>query len=145
MPWRWLEDRSFADAAFRAEGRTPQELFAASAEALLAAMLADPGSLAAAEEREAILSAPSLGMLLFDFLQEIVYLKDAESLLLRADGVEIRGGSDGGPPELRAHLRGERIDPARHRLLSDVKAVTLHRFVVERVPGGWAAEVVLDV
>ena len=46
---------------------------------------------------------------------------------------------------LRAEAIGETIDPGRHSLLADVKAVTLHRLVVERTPDGWRAVVVLDV
>jgi SHS2 domain-containing protein len=32
-----------------------------------------------------------------------------------------------------------------HPLLTDVKAVTLHRFAVEKIAAGWKATVVLDV
>jgi SHS2 domain-containing protein len=30
-------------------------------------------------------------------------------------------------------------------LIVDVKAVTLHRFIVERTPAGWRAAVILDI
>jgi SHS2 domain-containing protein len=46
---------------------------------------------------------------------------------------------------LEAEARGEPLDPARHRLLADVKAVTLHRLRVERTVRGWEASVVLDI
>jgi SHS2 domain-containing protein len=46
---------------------------------------------------------------------------------------------------LEAALSGEKIDAGRHRLLVDVKAVTLHRFRVVYEDGLWKAFVVLDV
>ena len=73
-----------------------------------------------------------------------MYFKDAEGLLLRVPEVRISGG-DGGAFVLEAEARGEPLDPARHRLQVDVKAVTLHRLRVERTERGWEAFVVLDV
>jgi len=46
---------------------------------------------------------------------------------------------------LVATLRGERIDPDRHGLRADVKAVTLHGFSLVRRGSGWEATVVLDI
>jgi len=46
---------------------------------------------------------------------------------------------------LEAEACGEPLDTARHRLLVDVKAVTLHRLRVERTSSGWEAFFVLDV
>ena len=40
---------------------------------------------------------------------------------------------------------GEPIDPQRHRLRVDVKAVTLHRFSIEKTAQGWEATVILDI
>ena len=40
---------------------------------------------------------------------------------------------------------GEPIDPVRQRLRVDVKAVTLHRFKLEKNAGGWDAFVILDI
>jgi SHS2 domain-containing protein len=64
-------------------------------------------------------------------------------LLLRVRDLRIEEAGPG--YRLHADATGETIDPARHPLLADVKAVTLHRLVVERTPDGWHAIVVLDV
>jgi len=40
---------------------------------------------------------------------------------------------------------GEEIDRGRHRLVVDVKAVTLFNLRVERDDKGWKATVVLDI
>jgi SHS2 domain-containing protein len=48
--------------------------------------------------------------------------------------------------EVTAELHGETVDPERHKLLTEVKAVTYHRLSVEAQPdGGWQATVLLDV
>ena len=63
--------------------------------------------------------------------------------LLHADDVRIEG--DTGVFRLEALMEGEEIAPMRHRLLVDVKAVTMHLFRVERVDNLWRATVVLDI
>jgi SHS2 domain-containing protein len=84
-----------------------------------------------------------LDLLLFNFLQEFVYYKDAELLLLRVEQVEIiTGASCYG---LTATVRGERLDPDRHHPRVDVKAVTLHRFSLQQGEHGWEASVILDI
>ena len=81
--------------------------------------------------------------LLFDFLQRLVYYKDAELLLLRVPDVATEHAD--GRWRLRARARGERLDALRHRQRVDVKAVTLHRFRLEQNPEGWRVFVILDV
>ena len=83
-------------------------------------------------------------MLLFDFLNELIFYKDARRLLLLPAQVTITGSRATGY-SLQARLQGVEIDAARHRLNTDVKAVTMHRFSVTPVAEGWQATVVLDV
>ena len=80
---------------------------------------------------------------LFDFLNDLIYYKDAELLLLRVPEVEIDPGRE--PFVLRARAVGEALDPDRHHTRVDVKAVTLHKFSLEQADGGWTAFVVLDI
>lgn len=82
-------------------------------------------------------------MLLWVFLQELIFYKDARRLLLHADSVEIK--EEDGTFFLEATVSGEEIAAERHRLLVDVKAVTLHRFQVAFQENLWKATVVLDV
>ncbi len=42
-------------------------------------------------------------------------------------------------------VSGEKIDSGKHDLVVDVKAVTLHRFRVEKTQRGWEAVVILDI
>jgi SHS2 domain-containing protein len=40
---------------------------------------------------------------------------------------------------------GEPLDPRRHALRAEVKAVTYHALAVRRTPAGYTARVILDV
>jgi SHS2 domain-containing protein len=81
--------------------------------------------------------------LLFDFLQEFIYFKDAKRLLLRVREAQIDQKDEA--CFLKAKVAGERLDDARHHQRADVKAVTLHGFSVEQDDGGWRAKVLLDI
>ena len=143
MPYRYLEDVATADAAFEAWGTSLEETFRAAADAAMNVMVDDLGSIAARERRTLRVEAESPEMLLFELLQELVFRKDAERLLLRVKAVKIDEGHGGW--SLAAETLGETIDPGRHDLAVDVKAVTLHRFGLIREESGWRATVVLDV
>lgn len=45
----------------------------------------------------------------------------------------------------RATAFGERLDPARHRLGNEVKAITYHGLKVAQEADGWIAEVIVDI
>ncbi len=144
MPFRFVEHLTQADVAFKARGRTLPEMFAAAGRAVTRTMVTDLRSVRAKETRSFTLTAEQVDLLLFNFLQEMIYLKDVDLLLFSRFKVAIRHPRRG-PWTLAAVLKGERIDPQRHELLVDVKAVTMHRFEVARDRSGWKATVVLDI
>lgn len=143
MPFRFLEDIATADVAFEAWGETREEMYIASARALLSTMVEAPDDVTRREGITISLEHEEEDLLLFSFLEELIFLKDARRLLLHADRVLIEAHN--GILRLEAVARGEAIDAGRHRLLVDVKAVTLHRLQVVRGDGVWRAVVVLDV
>ncbi len=95
------------------------------------------------ESGELELDNEALDMLLFDFLQELIYYKDSERLLLRVPYVKIQKG--GREHTLSVRAQGEVLDPDRHLQRVDVKAVTLHRFSLVSTEQGWRASVILDI
>jgi SHS2 domain-containing protein len=149
MPYRYLDDLTVADVAFEARGGTLEELFTSAWEATLQVMLEDPAALAArgsTESRNITVEESSLELLLHSFLQEAIYYKDAEGLLLRIESCRVVEGKEAGEPaRLEARAVGEPIDPQHQRLGTDVKAVTFFRFSLTRDSCGWRATVVLDV
>ena len=142
-PYRYCDDVALADAAFEAWGATLEELFVAAADATANTMAENLEAIEDRERRPIRLEEGSADLLLYRLLEELVYFKDAEGLLLRVPAVSIR--TRDGALVLEAEACGEPIDPSRHRLQADVKAVTLHRLRVERTARGWEASVVLDI
>lgn len=143
MPYEFLEGVAIADIAFRAWGKSLEEVFVAAADATLNVMIDNPESIQFTEQRPLRLENSALDMLLFDLLQQLIYHKDAEQLLLRVD--EVRIARQEGRWALTGRARGEKLDPHRHQQRADVKAVTLHRFKLEQTDQGCAAMVVLDI
>ncbi|PYL09006.1 MAG: archease [Verrucomicrobia bacterium] len=143
MPYHYLEEVGTADIAFEATGRDLPELFNDAADATMNVMIENLKAIEPLETRRIELSNDKIDMLLFDFLQELIYFKDAERLLLRVRDARIDEKAE--KYFLKTEAAGEILDPARHRQRADVKAVTLHGFSVERENGGWKARVLLDI
>jgi SHS2 domain-containing protein len=143
MPYDYLEDIGTADIAFEATGRDLPELFTAAADATVNVMIDNLEAIEPRETRCIALKNHAIDMLLFDFLQELIYFKDADRLLLRVREVQIDEKEE--EYFLKAKVAGERLDDARHHQRADVKAVTLHQFQVEQTDSGWKTTVILDI
>ena len=143
MPYRYLDHIALADAAFEASAASLEELFIAAADAVMNTMVEDLASIGSKEEVSFEVAHKELDLLLFNFLSELVFLKDARRLLLRVRTVNI--SDNDGIFAAKVAACGEQIDPQQHPLLSDVKAVTLYRFSLEKTADGWQAFVVLDI
>jgi len=143
MSYQYIDSIAIADVAFEAQGATIEELFRACWEAAVNVMVSDLKTIEGKVKREITLREGNVELLLFNFLQEMIFLKDAEQLLLLIDSLNIE--TEKGQQKLRAEAKGERIDPLKHELIVDIKAVTFHHFMVKKSSDGWKATVVLDV
>ena len=143
MPYHYLEELGTADIAFEATGPDLPQLFRDVADATMNVMIDNLDAIEPRETRHIELSNDKIDMLLFDFLQELIYFKDAERLLLGVRDVRIEERDE--KYFLKAEAAGEPLDAARHHQRADVKAVTLHDFSVEKENGGWKARVLLDI
>ncbi len=140
MTFRFLPDVAIADVAFSAKAASLNRLFESAAEAVTEVMV-DRRSLRPVVEREVSVSGEDLERLLYDFLTEVIIMKDVDSLLFKEFNVDI----DEKGPRLTCRMKGESIDRVRHKLRNDVKAVTMHMFGVKKERRGWSATVVLDI
>jgi SHS2 domain-containing protein len=143
MPYEFVDELTVADIAFRAWGDNLEETFVSTADALMNAMVEELDAIQPHDTRLLSVEHEALDMLLFNFLQELVYYKDAEQLLLRVQQLHIADARQ--PYTLQATAVGELIDPQRHRMRVDVKAVTLHCFSLTQTERGWEATVILDI
>lgn len=143
MSYKFLEDVAIADVAFEATGKTIEELFESSALAVINTQVKNLKSIEQKIEKEIEVDADNIEMLLFNFLQELIFLKDAELLLFNKFDITIN--QEKNKYKLKAKAYGEKLNMNKHELLVDVKAVSLHNFKVEKINEKWRAEVILDV
>ena len=143
MPYEYLEGIVTADEAFRAWGSSLEETFTSAVDALLGIMMKNPETLGMEQRKDIEIEEESLEFLLYSFLKEILFMKDAYRLLLRPNSIHIKQANN--KWKLKAELVGEPIDNRIEELLVDVKAITLHRFKLEKTDGLWEAMVVVDV
>ena len=139
--FRFVEGAT-SDLAFTASGDSPDDVFFAAAEALCAATVERPETVAPAVVREIRMADTDLELLLLRFLNELIFLRDAEGLVLRPQRVACRRD---GATRLEATLAGEPLDRARHEIAGEVKAATAHGLSFGQTPQGWQASVTLDV
>ena len=128
-----------ADLGLRARAADLDALFAEAAACLFSAIVEDPGTVRAETAVTVELAGTDREFLLFDWLKELLYRYDGEHLLFGRFEVQVR--EDG----LTGAAWGDPVDPERHVLLHEVKAITYHELKVEKTDDGWLAEVIVDI
>jgi protein archease len=137
LPFRVLEHT--ADIGFEAFGATREEVFANAARALIN-IVVDLETIVPREAVKVEARSPDPAGLLVNWLNEILFLHDAEGWLFR--DFEITALSD---RSLTAVARGEKFDPSRHQAKLLVKAITYHQLALEKTSDGWRAQVYVDI
>ena len=145
-----------ADVAVRAWGASAEQVFEQAAAGMVS-LLYDRTTVAARERHTLTLEAPDSELLLAAWLNELLFLIEARSVVFARFEVESLSGAAFAPvpdttgaaavsaARLRATAVGEAIDGRRHSIRSVVKAATLHGLRLEQNAEGWEALVLLDV
>ena len=137
----FLDDIATADVAIESRGDTLEELFTASAMATFEVM-SDTSSIQPEIKKNLHLEHSEIDGLLFDWLAEIIYLKDSEYMLFGKYDIKITKDTD---YQLDAKILGEEINQSKHDLRCDVKAITFHLFEVYEKNGKWISRFILDI
>jgi SHS2 domain-containing protein len=145
MSFKFVEGVSLAEVAFEARGKTLEEMLEAAANATTNAMVDDLKTINQKKKVKIKVDADDYERLLHNFLQEIIFYKDAKLLLFSGYEIKVEEKPKTGKLILRATLIGEKIDMKKHELLVDVKAVSWHMFKVEQLKTDWKCFVILDV
>ena len=127
-----------ADIGVRGRGPTLADAFAGAGIALTA-VITDPTAVRPASSIEIRCRAAEPEMLLFEWLNALVYEMATRRMLFSRHDVAIEGG------ELRAQVFGEPVDRQRHRPAVEVKGATCTELRVVHDEGGWLAQCVVDV
>jgi len=136
-----LTEEVKSDYAFEVFADSLPELFRGAGIAMMEAMITLE-NFKAKRVWEFELKAENLDLLLYDFLGELVYLKDVEVALFK--DYEIIIEEDEGH-KLLCKAHGAIIDYEKDELLTDVKAVTMHKFELEKKENEWYCHVIVDL
>jgi len=140
LGFRIIEEIVSGDFVFEAWGNTLEELFAACAKACFSAMT-DPAGVEPSKAYPVKIEADNLEELLYNFLAELVYLKDTDKIFLSKFDIEI----DVHEVSLNAVAWGETIDYNKHEIKTDVKAVTYHGLNIIKAGDRYEVKVILDL
>jgi SHS2 domain-containing protein len=115
-----------ADVMIKAHGSTLEECFENAAYALTDQMV-DASSVKPEIEMTFHVDGDDPESLLYNFLSEFLYFRDAKHLVFSTFKVRIEGNS------LFCSAKGETYDACRHSPRHDVKAVTYHMLQVDQM------------
>ena len=127
-----------ADVGIRAYGPDLPAAFAGAARGLFS-LITDLDRVNEALHRDVSVTAPDQEALLVEWLNELVYLFDAEQLLFKRFHISRLTGN-----ELEARCFGEKVDKSRHELKIGIKAATYHMLKIER-NAVYRVQVLLDI
>jgi SHS2 domain-containing protein len=131
-----------ADVLFEAKAGNKEELFVQCALALEDTQV-DLKKVEQKVTQEITGKNEKLDLLLFDFLDDLLFYKDAELLIFSKFDISITEKNNVYKLHCTAH--GEKLDHAKHDPKVDVKAITMHLFEVKEIDGGWFAKVLVDI
>ena len=127
-----------ADIGVRGRGATLAEALANAGRALTA-VVTDVASVREVLSVEIACETGEPELLLFDWLNALVFEMATRRLLFARYEVRVEGG------RLRARAFGEPVEVARHHPAVEVKGATWTGMRVAREGGAWVAECVVDV
>ena len=128
-----------ADLRIRVRASDLPSLFENAGHALFD-IIADVNTVQPARRRRLSIQGADLEELMVNWLSELHYHFEVHGLLLRRFSVLSLDDRS-----LRAQVQGEAYDPDRHRLKTDIKAVTYHQLEIAQVGGEWQAAIVFDI
>ena len=114
-----------ADMMVKAYGDTLEECFANAAYVLFDQTV-DLSTIGTGEEVSIRVSGIDDEDRLYSFLAEMLFIEDCDNLILKEFDVSFDGD------DVICNARGETLDRNRHRIRSEVKAITYHMMEIDR-------------
>ena len=140
--YQFLDDIALADIAFDVRGDSLQEVFTGATQVLIE-ILANPATVASTWERAIAHTDADPPGLLFAWLLEIVYWKDAAGVVFHEAPLKL--AFEAGIWTVQARLVGAPVDQQSQELRNDVKGITKHLYELKQDGKRWKARVVPDV
>jgi SHS2 domain-containing protein len=128
-----------ADFGIRVRADSLNAVMADAARGLFSVMMANLDAVQTVDQITFQLRGDTIEELFHDWLAELLYTVYPRRLVLAEFNVEVHDSV------LAATARGEPLDPSRHEIGDEVKAITWHGLKIESQSDGWLAEVIIDV
>ena len=138
-----------ADIGFHAYGRSLEEAYENAGLAMFN-VVTDIDKVKKSESREFEIASEDLVSLLYDYLEELLFLQDTEFLFFSGFEINIKkvAGDESSDLEnyrLACIAYGEEIDWDIHTHRSEVKAITFHKMCVKEENGIFRLRAILDL
>ena len=127
-----------ADVGIRAYGVDMKEAFANAAKGMFS-LITELDEVEEVEHRDIELFATDQENLLVEWLNELIYLFDAENIIFKR--FDITHLSD---THLKARGYGQKVDSSKHTLKTGVKAATYHMLKIDKSNGA-KVQVLFDI
>ena len=127
-----------ADVGIIAYGSDMRQAFANAAKALFS-LITELDDVDEVMYRDIELTAPDKESLLVEWLNELIYLFDAENIVFKRFDITKLNNT-----QLKARSYGEKVDRAKHKLKIGVKAATYHMLKVSP-NDGYKVQVLFDI
>jgi SHS2 domain-containing protein len=126
-----------ADLGIEVHGQTPEELFVNTGIAIFETQLS--GEIKNNENLSINLSNESFEELFVDWCRELLYNFSVNGFIPKTYEVSIKNLT------LNARLHGDRFNPKRHSIRTEIKNITYHDLKVVKVNDHYQARVIFDV
>jgi SHS2 domain-containing protein len=140
QPPEWLEDLDHtADAGFSVWASGLSELFERTAWAMFS-LIVDLETVKTGVSEEVTVEGSDLEDLMVRWLSDLNFRHVTRNALFSRFRVEAIEDT-----RLRATVEGEQMDPARHTIFTEIKAVTYHGLSIAKTNSEYRANVVFDL
>ena len=131
-----------ADIGIAAYGKTKREVFINAARGMFEIIAGESKNLKENFYDKIKLEADNLEGLLFAWLNELLYISETKLVILSK--LKIKELSDF---QVKAEVRGMKINPPSVKIEKEIKAVTYHRLEIKKdeKSGLWRAQVIFDI
>jgi len=138
--YRYLEHT--ADVKFEVIAQTLEEAFRDALKATTGILIEDVSSVKLCNEVRVKISSRKIESLLYDFIEEMIYLLDTKGFLI-GDVKNIKIEENKGSYFLEGIFLGDNYK--NYELGTCIKSMTYNDMVVEEIENGWRLQIVLDI
>jgi len=143
LRYRLLEDIAIADACYELHGSNIEEIFQAGFLALMETSV-ELNTVKEDITKKVLLKHKDLERLFYEFLEELIYLKDAEFLIFKNCKLSVKKDDVTNTFELKADLIGQEFNESVSTI-TDVKAITYYQFYIRQLDDGWESRITFDL